>query len=156
MRVFMGEVVVNNLVGKETDVLIKCLTKFVDGFKEVGIGDSSTYDTDRETVFVSKVLGIIPAYVDAWFKGDRKYVSVDTLLLNDKVFTLSGQIGYVRVLIEYNIDGKSEAYGCTFTNILNKESIYMSVIDGVFSTDIKGNIEMVREAVNDKIYMIFD
>lgn len=135
--------IINNRDYKE------CLKDFVKGLNSE-LGRPEDIDTNKETMFVRTMLYTIPAYVDTFLKeGPSNWGRLEVLITSKDVFTLRAMVGFVSVLIEYNLEDGESAYGCTFTNTLTSESLFMQTINGWFYADTNRDIQQ-------KIYSIFD
>ena len=126
----------------------ECLKDFIKGLNPK-LGKPEDLDTNRETMFVRVLLYTIPAYADSFIDGPSDWGHLEVLITSKKVFTLRCLVGFVEVLIEYNTEGKDLAYGCTFTNTLSGESLFMQSINGKFYSDTENDIQI-------QMYNIFD
>ena len=134
----------------------ECLKDFINGFGS-DLGTPEMLNTENETYWIETLLYTIPAYVDMFLKGNREYGYLETLITSKKIFTLRCVVGYVEVLIEYNLEGRGSVYGCTFRNRLSDSKLFMQMINGEFYCDLKiGDDEKNSRAVQLKFYDIFD
>lgn len=79
--------------------------------------------------------------------GNNEYYQEYTKILDEEVFTLRCQVGYVYCLIEYSYDDETDKtyYGATFENTLNGEKVF-----------IQDDMDYNAEQVNKKLFDIFD
>ena len=134
----------------------ECLKDFINGFGS-DLGTPEMLNTENETYWIKTLLYTIPAYVDVFLKGNREYGYLETLITSKKIFTLRCVVGYVEVLIEYNLEGRGSVYGCTFRNQLSDSKLFMQIVNGEFYCDLGfSDVAEASRAIQSKLYDIFD